>query len=90
MINADIYAINLPVGTICVFLVMPIWRKHCLQTARKPLVLLDFFKSYNFTPTILKRPSTFVGGLLLCLCLCGFVDVEFRRSPIITLGSKLE
>ena len=54
MINADIYAINLPVGTICVFLVMTIWRKHCLQTARKPLVLLDFFKSYNFTPTKVK------------------------------------
>lgn len=29
--------------------------KYCLQIAHKPLVLQDFSKSYNFTPTILLR-----------------------------------
>ena len=42
------------------------------------------------TRTKEERPSTFVDGLLLCLCLCGFREIFMTGNPIITLESKSE
>lgn len=50
----------------------------------------DFVESYNSTPTKLERPSTFIGGLLLCLCACGIVGIFITGNPITTLESKIE
>ena len=41
-------------------------------------------------PAPSKRPSTKVGGLLLCLSSCGFANFQFGVSPIKTLESKTE
>ena len=35
-----------------------IWDKNLLLTVCKPLILLGFHKSYNYTPTIRKSPQT--------------------------------
>lgn len=40
--------------------------------------------------TKLERPSTFIGGLLLCLCACGIVGIFITGNPITTLESKIE
>ena len=37
---------------------------------------------FNDTPAKLKRPSTFVGGLLLCLYLCGFQKLSTSQNPL--------
>ena len=63
---------------------------YLFPTASKPLIYLRFLKSYNSTPTKLERPSTFIGGLLLCLCACGIVGIFITGNPITTLESKIE
>ena len=64
--------------------------EYLLPTTSKPLIYLRFLKSYNYTPTKLERSSTFVGGLLLCLCACGMVGIFITGNPITTLESKIE
>lgn len=44
--------------------------------------------SLNTAP--LKRPLTYVDGLLLCLYFCGFTGFQLGISPIITLESEIE
>ena len=63
---------------------------YLFPTASKPLIYLRFLKPYNSTPTKLERPSTFIGGLLLCLCACGIVGIFITGNPITTLESKIE
>lgn len=41
-------------------LVFSFWCKYCLRIACEPLILLDFFKSYNFTPTTTNEPRVFI------------------------------
>lgn len=69
---------------------MHVLNTYLFPTASKPLIYLRFLKSYNSTPTKLERPSTFIGGLLLCLCACGIVGIFITGNPITTLESKIE
>ncbi len=41
------------------------------------------------TRTTVRRPSAFVGGLLLCPDICGFTGQRIRQSPIIYYKTKL-
>ena len=63
--------------------------RHALLSAY-PHAKMHVLNTYNYTPTKLERSSTFVGGLLLCLCACGMVGIFITGNPITTLESKIE
>lgn len=56
-----------------------------LADSLKLLILLGFFKPYNFTPANKKRSSIYVDDLLLCLYSCGITSFKRVVSPIIIL-----